>query len=220
LTARRGQPLSILDVGSADVNGSYREIFDLPGWHYTGLDMAPGKNVDVVPRDPYYWQEIPAAIADVVVSGQAFEHAEFFWESMREIMRTLKPEGLCCILAPSAAPEHRHPVDCWRFYPDGFLALARYVGLEVLEVSTDWEAPDRWFADTMLIGRKPRESPVRRFRRSAARWIDHHLNTSRPRRIAPGASLPSPRPVGVHERWFATAGRSIRSPEHGPKSGC
>src|SRR5689334_14325891 len=91
LAARKDQPLSIVDVGSADVNGSYRELFALPGWRYTGLDMAPGKNVDVVPRDPYYWQEIPAGAADVVVSGQAFEHAEFFWESMREIMRILKP---------------------------------------------------------------------------------------------------------------------------------
>ncbi len=202
LARHEGKPLTILDVGSGDVNGSYRQIFDAPNWQYTGLDMAPGKNVDVVPRDPYYWREVPAKSADVVISGQAFEHAEFFWETMREIMRALRPAGLCCILAPSAAPEHRHPVDCWRFYPDGFLAMARYGGLEVLEVSTDWDAEDRWFADTILIGRKPRESPSVSLRRAVARWLAQRVNPPRPSRVAPGASLPEPLPVGQKERWM------------------
>ena len=206
LATRRAAPLAILDVGSADVNGSYREFFDLPPWRYTGLDMAPGKNVDVVPRDPYYWREVAAASCDVVVSGQAFEHAEFFWDSMREIARALKPEGLCCILAPSAAPEHRHPVDCWRFFPDGFVALAQHAGLEVLEVSTDWDAEDRWFADTLLIARKPREPKIVELRRGLSRWLAQHVSPRNPRRIAPGALLPSPRPIGVKERWFANAG--------------
>ena len=28
--------------------------------------------------------------------------------------------------APSRGPEHRYPNDCWRFYPDGYRALAKY----------------------------------------------------------------------------------------------
>jgi len=175
LEKRRDERLAILDVGSGDVNGTYRELFTMPTWRYTGLDMAPGKNVDLVPRDPYFWHELAAESFDVVISGQAFEHVEFFWETIREIARVLKPQALCCIIAPSAAPEHRHPVDCWRFYPDGFSALARYAGLEVLEVNTDWNAPDRWFADTVLVCRKPREDPGMRFRRTAWRWLSHLL---------------------------------------------
>jgi SAM-dependent methyltransferase len=202
LSAMRTRPLAILDVGSADVNGSYRELLALPPWQYTGLDMGPGKNVDLVPQDPYYWHEIAAHSYDVVVSGQAFEHAEFFWETMREIARALKPEGLCCILAPSAAPEHRHPVDCYRFYPDGFVAMARYSGLEVLEVNTDWEAEDRWSADTLLIARKPREPASTARRRALWRWFHQRLKPPMPRRLAPGAALPEPRPVTQPERWF------------------
>lgn len=206
VASRRSQSLAILDVGSADVNGSYRELFREPTWRYTGLDMAPGNNVDLVPQDPYYWREVRAGSYDVVISGQAFEHAEFVWDSMREIARALKPDGICCILAPSAAPEHRHPVDCWRFYPDGFVALARYGGIEVLEVSTDWDAEDRWFADTMLIGRKPVETVGLQWQRALWRWLDCHARPAMPLRIASGATLPAPRGITAPERWFVNRG--------------
>ena len=102
LHPRRSQPLVILDLGSQDFNGSYRSLFENPPWRYVGLDMAPGKNVDVVLRDPYHWREIKAESADVIVSGQTFEHTEFFWLSMREIARALKVGGLLCLIAPSA----------------------------------------------------------------------------------------------------------------------
>jgi len=80
---------------------------------------------------------------------------------MKEIARILKPGGLCCIIAPSGGPEHKYPVDCWRFFPDGLRALAHYVDLEVLEARRPEEtkgldpASDIW-ADTVLIARKPK----------------------------------------------------------------
>src|SRR6267143_4340343 len=160
LDARRNEPLVIVDIGSADLNGSYRELFALPPWRYIGVDLVAGENVDVVLRDPYRWRELDSASIDVVVCGQTFEHTEFFWETMLEIARILKPRGLCCIIAPSSGPEHRFPVDCWRFLPDGLRALARYAGLEVLEASTQWEdlpeydnESNKWH-DSVLIARK------------------------------------------------------------------
>ena len=42
LAAGEQHPLRILDIGSLDVNGSYRDLFAAPPWMYTGLDMAPG----------------------------------------------------------------------------------------------------------------------------------------------------------------------------------
>ena len=95
-----------------------------------------------------------------MISGQAFEHIEFFWLTMLEISRVLKPEGLCCLIAPSSGPEHRYPVDCWRFYPDGFAALARFTSLKVLEVYSQdgptgyQDGSDMW-QDTVLVCRKP-----------------------------------------------------------------
>ncbi len=161
LEPRRAEPLLILDLGSQDINGCYRPLFGLPPWKYVGVDLAPGANVDVILSDPYDWREISAESADVIVAGQTFEHTEFFWETMRQVARTLKPNGLCCVIVPSSGPEHRFPVDCWRMYPDGLRALARYAGLEVLVAETQWEdrpeydnESNKWH-DSVLIARKP-----------------------------------------------------------------
>ena len=120
LAGLESENLTILDLGSQNVNGSYKELFNCPHWKYIGMDMSPGNNVDLVLEDPYSWKEIESDSVDVLISGQALEHIEFFWITFQEIARVLKPGGLCCIIAPSSGHEHRYPVDCWRFYPDGF----------------------------------------------------------------------------------------------------
>lgn len=128
--------LSVLDVGSMtaiDSQKSHRPLIADTHWKYTGLDIEPGPNVDVVPGDPYDWMEIPDNNFDVVLCSQVFEHIEFIWISILEISRVLKPNGLACIIAPSAGTVHRHPYDCWRYYPDGLQALAKYADLRVLE---------------------------------------------------------------------------------------
>jgi hypothetical protein len=160
LEGRENEPLFIFDLGSFDVNGSYRGYFDVSSWTYRGIDMAAGKNVDIVLQDPYHWREIKSGSADVVISGQAFEHIEFFWLTMLEIARILKPEGICCLIAPSGGPEHRYPVDCWRYYPDGFAALARFASLEVSEIysqngTTGYSDGSDMWQDTVLVCRKP-----------------------------------------------------------------
>jgi O-antigen biosynthesis protein len=156
----RSKNLRILDLGSQNIGGSYRNIFSNPNWQYVGADLIEGDNVDLVLKDPYKWSEIDSSEFDVVISGQAFEHIEFFWLTIGEISRILKPGGFCCIIAPSSGHEHRYPVDCWRFYPDGFSALARYGNLDVIESTTSWnednytDGSNEW-KDTILIAQKP-----------------------------------------------------------------
>lgn len=163
LAGREDESLRILDVGSQDVNGTYKPIFDAPAWTYRGLDMAPGQNVDIVLSSPYRWREVPGASCDVVVSGQALEHVEYFWITALEMSRVLRPGGLLCLIAPSSGFEHRYPVDCWRFYPDGFRALAQWARLDVLDVFTEWEpvgygdGSEAW-RDTLMVCRRPRRS--------------------------------------------------------------
>ena len=150
---------TVLDFGSRDVNGSYRARFAKGNWVYVGLDLEAGENVDLVPKNPYKWEEVPNESIDVLISGQALEHTEFFWVIFEEIKRVLKPDGLCCVIAPSAGPEHRHPQDCWRFYPDGMRALCKHADLICLEATTEWEprayadGSEQW-KDTVLIARK------------------------------------------------------------------
>lgn len=154
----------VLDVGSYDVNGCYRNLFAEDRFEYIGLDMEAGPNVDLVPRHPYNWSELENDTFDISISGQALEHIEFFWVTVAEMVRVTKKGGLICIIAPNGFEEHRYPVDCWRFFTDGMAALARYTSLEILHAHTNCapSSKDReWFsydcADAMLIARKPYE---------------------------------------------------------------
>ena len=153
--------LDVLDVGSYNVNGCYKEIFTDNGHKYVGLDMENGPNVDICPESPYVWNEIEENKYDVVVSGQALEHIEFFWITMEEMIRVTKKDGLICIIVPNGFKEHRYPVDCWRFFTDGMIALARFYQLDILHAHTnsapttedkDWYSED--CADTMLVAKK------------------------------------------------------------------
>lgn len=148
-------PLEIIDLGAHSVDGSttYRLLFDKPGWHYQGLDLEAGINVDIVVEDPYRWKELTDASVDVLVSGQTLEHVEFPWLTVAEVFRVLRPGGVACLIAPASGPEHRFPVDCWRIYPDGMKALARYAGLRDVEIFTDWNQ-GRW-KDTFAVLQKP-----------------------------------------------------------------
>ena len=181
LKGKENDPLLVLDLGSLDVNGSYRECFDTFSWTYRGIDTTPGKNVDIVLRNPYDWEELKSNSADVLISGQAFEHIEFFWITMLEIARVLKPGGICCIIAPSAGFEHKYPVDCWRFYPDGFVALARFARLDILEVSTQWENDPRYtddsntWHDTLLICEKVPLSRFQGWQEDIRRGLMHRI---------------------------------------------
>jgi SAM-dependent methyltransferase len=160
--------VKILDVGSYDVNGSYKPLFSDPKYVYTGMDMESGPNVDLVLTNPYDWSEIETDSYDIVISGQAFEHIEFFWKTMEEMTRVLRQEGLLCIIAPNGFKEHRYPVDCYRFFTDGMVALARYVSIEPIHAHTNCapgENLTEWYseedADSMLIARKPYSGKAR-----------------------------------------------------------
>ena len=160
-------PIKVLDVGSCDVYGAYKPLFNDQKFQYEGLDIVPGPNVDIIMHNPYNWKELKTDSYDIVISGQTFEHSEFVWVTMAEIARVLKKDGITCIIAPNGFGEHRHPVDCYRFFSDGMIALARYVSLEPLHAHTnaapapyhfDWYSFKR--SDTMLVARKPYSGEV------------------------------------------------------------
>ena len=141
LSGLEDAPLTILDVGSAIVDPtqhSNRDAMTNPRWTLTGMDIEPGLNVDVAVADPYDWREVESGSVDVVTCSEVFEHAEYFWVTILEIARVLRPRGLAFITSPSPGPLHRYPVDCWRFYDDGLPAVARWGGLTVLDAQVQW----------------------------------------------------------------------------------
>ena len=149
--------LDILDVGSLDTKGNYNysDIFNEENWTYTGLDFQEGNNVDIVVTDIYNWFEVEDNTYDIIVSGQLFEHLEFFWLTMSEIERVLKDGGYICIIAPSAGPKHGAlDHDCYRFHEAGLKAMAKYVDLEIIHTSVNEKEEASPWNDACLIARK------------------------------------------------------------------
>lgn len=165
--------LSVLDVGSAVVAGGHesnREAFANPNWHYVGLDIEAGPNVDLIVAEPYDWREVADGSYDLVTCSQVFEHTEFFWITILEIGRVLKPGGLAFIVAPGSGPLHRYPVDCWRFYDDGMPALAKWADLDVLDAQVQWRPVygkgDMW-RDAAIVMQRPMRDAGREARAHA-----------------------------------------------------
>lgn len=162
------QKVSVLDVGSQLIDGqqglgSYKNIFEGNELvEYVGCDMVEGLNVDILLADPYNWSNIEENSFDFVITGQMLEHVEYPWHTLIEINRVLKPGGICCVIAPSAGAMHNYPLDCFRYYPDGMAALAKYAGLEVIESYAQWEQEkypylDNMWHDCVLIARKKQQ---------------------------------------------------------------
>lgn len=148
-------PLKILDLGSRVVAGqqklgSYKQYITNKKWVYIGADTEAGENVDIVIDD--YKFPFKEGEFDVVISGQTMEHIEFPWVWVKELVRVLKPGGICCIIAPAVIHEHKYPIDTFRYYPDGMKALAKWAGLEV--VKTRRVVAGVRLEDTYLIARK------------------------------------------------------------------
>lgn len=146
------ESLRILDCGSMNVQvgeyGTYKDLCS-PNWTYVGLDIEAGANVDLV-VEPYGTMGIEEF--GCVISGQALEHVEYPWLLMERIAEAMKSGALHFNIVPSTGPIHRHPVDCYRYFPDGMAALAKWAGLEVLEIQS---RSDSIWCNTVLVARKP-----------------------------------------------------------------
>jgi len=146
-----GKP-NCLDVGSFDVNGNYRSLIAGKGWRYTGMDIVPGKNVDVV-SDDLYWFPFDDEQFDVVISGSTMEHVQAIWLWVPELVRVLKPGGLLAIVTHTAWMYHPHPVDCWRIMPDGMKFLFDLTGqLENYHIEMTGIGRDGYGLNTDILG--------------------------------------------------------------------
>jgi SAM-dependent methyltransferase len=116
---------SVLDVGSYDINGTYRPLVEQRGYTYTGLDIRKGINVDIVSDNPYKYPIKPNTY-DAVICGNMLHNVQAPWKLIPEMVRVLKPGGLLAIVAPTYGRDraiNAYPVDCWRFMPDGLTYL-------------------------------------------------------------------------------------------------
>lgn len=85
---RQVSHFSVLEIGSLDVNGNIRDLF--AGWDYLGIDRIEGNGVDVVADGATF---DTSKRFDVVVSCEAFEHAENWQAIVANVARLLRPGG-------------------------------------------------------------------------------------------------------------------------------
>ena len=157
------EELKILDIGSFDKDGnySYGLILNEKKWTYHGLDLKQGNNIDIVVENAYDWEdEIEDETYDLVISGQAFEHIEFFWLTLEQVKRVLKPGGLFFLIVPSTGPVHKNPYDCYRFNENAMKAMAKYINFRVIEYGTNFDKiSDPWY-DTFLVAKKSENTDI------------------------------------------------------------
>jgi SAM-dependent methyltransferase len=94
---------TILDCGSLDINGNNRKFFDSYK-SYTGLDVGPGNNVDIISRVHEYKTKKKYS---VVISGEMLEHDEYWEQSLQRMIDLTKSGGIIILTcATEGRPEH------------------------------------------------------------------------------------------------------------------
>lgn len=122
--------VAVLEVGSYDVNGSVKQFFDSPLF-YTGLDLAPGKGVDVVCAGHLFDYPVPY---DTVISTECFEHDPMWYYTFKNMHRLCRQGGLVLF---TCAGHQRHEHGTPRTTPqDSALATDYYENRYALDFET------------------------------------------------------------------------------------
>lgn len=131
----------VLEVGAADVNGGLREVLERWGpSEYLGIDIAPGKNVDVVCSIEDIPQRFDAASFDVVISTEVLEHVRDWRSAVRNLKYALRPGGHLLLTTRSyGMPYHGYPHDFWRFEEEDFRAI--FADMDIVSLEKDFSLP-------------------------------------------------------------------------------
>ncbi len=118
------RPAKVLEIGSRDRSGFVSRSALVPSWmEYTGADIVPGDNVDVVCDAHQIASIFPAESFDYVFSVNVFEHILMPWQVVLELNQLLKVGGKVMIFTHQTMPLHDTPCDYWRFSDTAWSAL-------------------------------------------------------------------------------------------------
>ena len=93
----------VLDIGSLDLNGSNRFLFE--DCNYIGIDLGEGRNVDIASTGNLY--DAPDEYFDTIISTEVFEHDMYYPDTIKNVIRMLKPGGMFIFTcAANGRPEH------------------------------------------------------------------------------------------------------------------
>lgn len=151
-----GNPGTLLEVGSLNVNGSVREIYGGAS-KYVGIDMQPGKDVDMVLNGHDILSVFEANSFDMVVCCETLEHDDQFWVTVDRMRAVVKPGGWMIITNPGTdVIRHNYPGDFYRFFSDAYKYFFRDWEQVLIEEKPHNDAPKT--TQIFGLGKKPLEA--------------------------------------------------------------
>jgi len=141
----------VLEIGSKYVNGSVRPFVErfLEPKKYLGIDVEPGKFVDMVVPAEDIVKCFGEESFDVIISTEMLEHVRDWRLVINNMKAALKREGYLYITTRSHGfPCHGFPHDFWRYETDDVLKM--FSDFEIIALTEDHEAPG-----VFLKARKP-----------------------------------------------------------------
>lgn len=140
--------LRVLEVGSRNVNGSYRGLIE-PCVEYIGVDLDGGPGVDVQCDAAELQTVIGRRRFDLVVCTEMLEHAERWAEVIHNLKAAVTPGGLLIVTTRSPGfPRHDYPGDWWRFTQEHMRDM--FSDFEIIALEDDPSEPG-----VFLYARKP-----------------------------------------------------------------
>jgi hypothetical protein len=138
----------VVEIGSRNINGTIRPMFDVHAKKYIGVDVSPGDGVDVVADGATYRPPVPA---DVVVCCEVLEHAPNARQIVENAVLMLRGGGMLILTAAGEGRAPHSAVDGGRvregeFYRNVTRALLRKwledAGVAAFEITVDDSAKD------------------------------------------------------------------------------
>ena len=106
------------------------QIFRESNWSIETLDVSNNSS-NIVVEDKYIWSELANMSYDVVISTN-LNNSMFFWLTLVQIKRILKPEGYLCIITSNELTDNYYS-----FSKKALCSLINYVNLNIIEVISD-----------------------------------------------------------------------------------
>lgn len=141
----------ILEVGSRYINGSVRPLIErfFSPKEYIGIDLEPGRFVDIVMPAERILEYFGAESFDVVISTEVLEHVANWRLVINNMKGVLNRGGYIYVTTRSRGfPPHSYPYDFWRYELKDMKDI--FKDFEIISLRKDHEAPG-----VFLKARKP-----------------------------------------------------------------
>jgi len=194
----------ILEVGSRYVNGSVRPFIErfLSPKEYVGVDIEPGKFVDLILPAEKLVDYLRPESFDVVIATELLEHVRDWRTVVSNMKSVLKRGGHMYITTRSKGfLYHGYPSDYWRFDPNDMRRI--FMDFEIIDLEKDSTAPgvlakvrkpeDYVLADlsdvslySIVLGRRTRHIPTNRDALLTRRLMFRLSSSRTTQRVSPG----------------------------------